>query len=568
MVRTRSNTLALLVASLASCGQGGGEGVDPSLIRPVERGNLVITVRERGEIKAARDTRVSSELEGHATLIYLVPEGTVVAAGDRVAELDVSGIEEKRAQQGISVAKADATLEQARKAVEIAEKDLQAAARTAETRLQIARLRRDKFLGQQREPVAGEVETSAGTNEDMLDRLREVVAGESSESAARLVRLPDRVAGILGAAANRGLEMGEMANQILQQIDQIRLARADLELAAQTLHYSQRLEARGFITTNELQRDQINHERQLAARTLAWNDLLLLVNYTLPESLISLELEVENAELNLESVRAANDARRVREAAELKSIEAEHALALAQLETWDRQIQNGVLRAPAPGLVVYARMDWDEPVYEGMEVRERQEVILLPDVSSMMVELKIPEAQIGRLEVGQRAAIKVDAFPSRSLSGRVTHVSRLPDTGPGSQLLKVYQAHMLIDGDNGEGELRPGMNGTVTIEVGTLEDVLKVPLPALERRGDTHYVWRDTPQGPVAAVVELGANNLTHVQVLAGLADGDRIYLVRPPGSELPSDPEAATTPAQPAEIDAAGAGASRTSPDAGGVPQ
>jgi hypothetical protein len=77
----------------------------------------------------------------------------------------------------------------------------------------------------------------------------------------------------------------------------------------------------------------MNYERQLSALTVASNDLLLLVNYTLRESLLTLQLEVENAELNLASVRAANEARRLREGAELRSIEAEFALAREQLGT-------------------------------------------------------------------------------------------------------------------------------------------------------------------------------------------------------------------------------------------
>ncbi len=565
MVRTLPRALILIALALGSCAKGDDEGLDPALIRVVERGDLVITVRERGEIKAARDTRVSSELEGRATLIYLIPEGTVVAAGDRLAELDVSAIEEKRAQQAIGVAKAEALLEQARKAVEIAEKDLEAAARTAETRYQIALLRQAKFLGQARLSADGPAEVSDGTNEEMLVRLDELLEGEKMDSAARLkyATLPGRVLGMLGAEENKKREMGEMANLVLQQINEINLARADLELAEQTLYYSKELQQKGFITTNELDRDEINYQRQLSALTLAWNNLLLLVNYTLPESQISLRLEVENAELNLESVRATNEARRVREAAELRSVESEHALAREQLENWDRQIQNGVLRAPAPGLVVYGRMDWDEPVYEGMEVRERQEVIILPDVTSMMVELKIPEAQIGRLLEGQAATIKVDAFPGREFDGHVTHVSTLPDPSPFNQLLKVYIARVLIDGHNGETGLRPGMNGTVTIEVDTIQDILTVPLPALERRGDTHFVWKLTADGPAATEVELGGNNLTDVQVLRGLAEGERVYLVRPPGSQLPAAAEEALVPEPAAEPAAASAGASPTSTEA-----
>ena len=212
-------SITLLLA--ASCGGRGGEEVDPSLIHTVGRGDLIITVRERGELKAARDTRITSELEGRATLIYLIPEGTIVEAGEKVAELDVSAIAEKRALQAINVARAEATLEQARKTVEIVEKELQAAAKTAETRLQIAQLRLEKFRGHQRTEGEADGEASAGTNGEMVDRLRELLGSVSSDStnAARHPRLLERVLEVLGSEESLRLEMGEMANQILQQID-------------------------------------------------------------------------------------------------------------------------------------------------------------------------------------------------------------------------------------------------------------------------------------------------------------------------------------------------------------
>ena len=556
----------ILACALAVCGceRTGGEGLDASLIHTVGRGDLSITVRERGEVKSASDTRITSTLEGRATLIYLIREGTMVAAGDKVAELDVSAIVEKRAQQAIAVAKAEAALEQARKAAEIVEKELKAAERTAETRLEIARLRLEKFLGQRRSAasanaalVAGTAASpsgpdsgaSSGTNEKMVTRLEELLAEDArlpggGEAGARLRA---RLLQILGPPESLAFEMGEMASQILQQIDVISLARGDLSLAEQTLHHSRKLSERGFITSNELERDEIAYKRELSTQLVAWNDLLLLINYTLPETLLTLRLEVENSELNLESVLAASGARRVREDAELRSVEAEFLLAREQLETWERQIDAGILRAPTPGLVVYGRMDWDEPVYEGMEVRERQEVILLPDISQMVVDIRVPESQVGKLAEGQRASVQVDAFPNRPFSGRVTRVATLPEPGPRSQVVKVYTATIAIDGGNGGGTLRPGMNGTVTIEVGTLRDVLNVPMTALERKGDEHYVWKLTPQGPTVAWVSLGANNLTHVEIASGLAEGDAVYLVRPPNSLPPGagqeEEEAAPAP-------------------------
>ena len=544
--RLLAGALTLLVA----CDTEGGGDLDPRLIHTVRRGDLVITVRERGEINAARDTRVTSQLEGRATLIQLIEEGSVVEGGDQVAELDVSGIVEKRAQQAISVAKAEAALEQARKNVDIMEQEIEAAERTAETRLEIARLRLEKFIGQPRENGdAEQLSVATGTNREVVARLRTLLEDGAPGGAAMQARLLDPLLELLGDETNLDLEMGELANQVLVQIDEISLARANLQMADQTLYHSRKLAEKGFITANELERHEIDYTRELSTQTVAWNNLLLLVNYTLPESQLGVALEVENSILNLASVRAGSEARRVREEADLKSIEAEFGLAQEQLATWDEQIGKGVLRAPGPGLVVYGRWDWDEPVYEGMEVRERQEIVILPDITEMVAEIKVPESQIGKLAAGQRAALQVDAFPNRPLIGRVTQVSNLPEPARRSQIVKLFLIRVLIDGGNAEGMLRPGMNANVTIDVGTVRDVLLVPLPALDRRADRHYVWLETDGEPKAVEVQLGANNLTHVEIVAGLVEGQRIHLVRPTGAKLPGDDEA--RPEQP-EPDAA----------------
>ncbi len=554
MLRLFPTTL-LATLLFVSCGGEDSGGIDPSLIYTLERGDLRVTVRERGEVKAAENTKISSELEGRATLIYLIPEGTVVTEGEKVAELDVSEIEERRASQAIGVAKAEAILEQTRKNVQIFEKELKAAEKTAETRMQIAEMRLEKFLGQGVEATEGPdglvPRSTSGTNGEMVARLRELIEGEIEDQAQeeRYDQLVERVLAILDTPASLQLEMGEMANQILQGIDAVGLANVDLKLATDTLYHSRLLEEKGFITSTELKRDEIAHTRGLSKKTVAWNNLELLINYTLPEDLISLQLEVENARLGVESVRASNEARRVREQADLRGIESEYALARERLENLDEQVAHGVLLAPGPGLVVYGRYDWDEPVYEGMSVRERQEVIILPNISRMQVELKIPEAQIGKLAAGQPAAVSVDAFPDREFSGEVSAVSSLPDPSPRRREVKVYEIFVAMAGDNSDGKLRPGMNCVVTIEVGTLEQILYVPVPALERRKGDHFVWRMTPDGPAAVQVELGGNNLTHVEIVSGLAEGDRISLVRPAGAELPGEKEEKAEAIEPATL-------------------
>lgn len=553
----------MLALALLSCGGDPSASLDPSLLHTVQRGDLVITVRERGEIEAAHNTRIISEVEGRATLIKLVPEGTVVKAGDVVAELDTSTVAEKLASEEIVVAKAEADVQQARKNVEIMEKELRAAESARESELEIAKLRARKLIGQRKSSVEFGADATQGTNEQVLRELRELVAeslveepgaaasgaaaeapalgGVAHANALRAQRpvshdLVERIEALFEGRENLALQMGDMGNQILKQLREINLSRADLELATETLSYSEKLAAEGFMTRSELNRDRIDFQRRLADMSLAWSDLELLVTYTLPESRITVRQGVADAELALESQRAAAEARRVRESSELARAESELEIARAKLRRLQEQLQKSVMRAPGPGLVVYGRFDWDEPVYEGLEIRERQEIVVLPDVSKMIAKLMVPEAQVDQVAPEQVARLVIDAFPERDFRGRVGSVSTLPDVqGSWRRDVKVYSVRIDVDGDNTKGALRPGMNATVEIEIGTLRGVLQVPLTALERSGDEHYVFRSTSEGPTPVRVTIGRNNLTHVEIVAGLAEGDVVHLVPPEGAKLPA---------------------------------
>ena len=217
--------LAVPLVLTAACG-GTDNAISESLIHTVHRGDLYINVRERAELQAETDTRVASQLEGRNTLIHLIPEGSVVAQGDKLAELDASLIEDKRASQAILVAKADATLKQARKNFEVMEKELLAAERTASSRLQIAGIRVSKFLGLARVQQLAEGEPATGTNREMVQGLKALIDSEDFGKVivdAHPEEIIDRVLDLLEAEQAQDLEMGEMANQILTQIDEIGL---------------------------------------------------------------------------------------------------------------------------------------------------------------------------------------------------------------------------------------------------------------------------------------------------------------------------------------------------------
>src|SRR5690606_25685876 len=253
--------------------------------------------------------------------------------------------------------------------------------------------------------------------------------------------------------------------------------RQRLAIAKDTWEHSDRLHNNNYITKNELDRDWLDYESQLSQVKIAWQKLDLLISYTLVKEKIDYELKLSNARIALERTRASANARRQREQAELESSRQEHTLALERLENFDRQLANAVIYAPTNGLVVYAELDrrGREVVEEGIAIRQRQTILILPDVTQMQAELKVHEADIDKVRPGQPAIIELDAFPQQ-FTGRVTRVSPLPDAGSSwsNNHLKLHKAWVAIDVDNQNSRLRPNMAGKVEIIVGTIPDAIFV----------------------------------------------------------------------------------------------
>src|SRR5690606_3040714 len=117
--------------------------------------------------------------------------------------------------------------------------------------------------------------------------------------------------------------------------------------------------------------------------------------------------------------------------AQLKSIalsrERVYGIYLARLQRIRDQIRTCRMIAPHAGQVVHAQVQSRNSsvavVEEGLEVRERQEIVHLPDLSSMKVAVDIHESVIRRVHEGQDAEIWVDALPGVTYRGRLTSIS-------------------------------------------------------------------------------------------------------------------------------------------------
>ena len=159
--------------------------------------------------------------------------------------------------------------------------------------------------------------------------------------------------------------------------------------------------------------------------------------------------------------------------------------------------------------------------------------LVAQDLRKMQVDTNVAEADVGRIAGGMAATFTVDAYPAETFRGTIREVRNAPQT---VQNVVTYDA--VIDVDNPELKLKPGMTANVTVVYADRSDVVRVPNAAVRFRAppamvssapaapalrpDQRLVWvlRDAQPRPVA--VRLGVSDGVLSEVLdGGLEPGD-----------------------------------------------
>jgi HlyD family secretion protein len=170
--------------------------------------------------------------------------------------------------------------------------------------------------------------------------------------------------------------------------------------------------------------------------------------------------------------------------------------------------------APIDGIVVERDMDVGQTVTASLSTPKLFTVAT--DLARMQILASVDESDIGAIKVGQSATFTVEAYPNRSFTGTVRQV-RLNSTTTNN----VVNYTAVINIQNPDRTLLPGMTATVTFLTGAADGVLTVPNMAL--RFQPMGVALPRPSGPGGALWYLdGAGKLAVRPVHAGLTDGLR----------------------------------------------
>ncbi len=161
--------------------------------------------------------------------------------------------------------------------------------------------------------------------------------------------------------------------------------------------------------------------------------------------------------------------------ADLHQAEAAVAIKEASVEKVRVDIERCTIVAPIDGVVISRSVDVGQTVAASLSAPTL--FVIANDLTKMQINAAVSEADIGGVEAGQDVDFTVDAFPSRKFHGRVVQVRNAPVT-----VQNVVTYDTIIEVDNADLKLKPGMTANVSIVIARREDVLTVPNAALRFR--------------------------------------------------------------------------------------
>ncbi len=192
--------------------------------------------------------------------------------------------------------------------------------------------------------------------------------------------------------------------------------------------------------------------------------------------------------------------------------------------------------APLSGRVIELNAEQGEIVVSGTMNNPASVIGTIADLSEILAEVEVDETEVAYLELGQTAALKVDALPDNAYSGGVVEIGSSGYEKPSQPDVTFFKVKVLFDAP--DEALRPGMSVRAEIETAKKEGVLAIPIQAVVDRpplGDDGepiegeeevavvFVVSDDDESVAQVRVATGLTDPTHTEVLTGLEEGQQV---------------------------------------------
>ena len=206
---------------------------------------------------------------------------------------------------------------------------------------------------------------------------------------------------------------------------------------------------------------------RLAQATHARNQTLVTQSFISPLALDQSKREVDVAQANIQ-------------------------LAQAQLARAQADFDNSVIRSPIDGVVIKRTVDLGQTVAASFTTPTLFQIAR--DLTKMQIDTSVSEADVGALKEGQAARFVVDAYPDKEFDARMRQFRLAANV-----VQNVVTYNVVLDVDNTDELLKPGMTAQVRLLVGNRQQVLRIPTAALRFRLSDEEVEKQAKKTKLAS---------------------------------------------------------------------
>ena len=444
---------------------------DAEISATVTRADLPIRVTERGQVESAKSVDVRCEVEGYQNkVVTILAEGTRVKKGDVVLTFDSDTLSRSYVDQQVRWNQAEGRAKAAVGDLELAKNKAATDIDKAALVVSLAELDREKYVE------------------------------------------------------------GDYKVELEERNGDAELARKDLQDSKEKLEGYRKFVKRGFGTPQQLRVKEMEVARNQYTLSSKEAKLNVLKAYTKKRQEAELASRARDAKRELERLKRSCEAS-IRNAQNTLDayLDAERIEKRA-LERLKQNLDRCTVHAPQDGIVVYSKDRYWDPasrIGPGAMVYYQQTLFSLPDLTQMQVKVRVHEAMVKKIQVGQKAELRTDAFPDQILHGTVTKVASMAESnGPyDDRGVKEYTTVVAINDLPPDAGLKPGMTAEVKIHAKLLNDVLIVPVQSVTKSEDHHITYVIGKRGIDLREISIGENNDKYVEITGGLADGEKVVL-------------------------------------------
>jgi HlyD family secretion protein len=201
--------------------------------------------------------------------------------------------------------------------------------------------------------------------------------------------------------------------------------------------------------------------------------------------------------------------------------------ATTSLERARERMEDTVITAPVQGIILQKYIERGQIIASGVSnVGGGTPIADIAAMRDVYVEAGIDEIDIGKMEVGQRATIRAEAYPDQVYEGEVVRIAPEARVEQNVTLFDV-----VVGVANSDMNLKSGMNAMVEIVIVDQPDLLTIPIAALQKPGAAADVPESGARGPVVLVknggsfepreIRIGRTDQRVVEILEGLSEGE-----------------------------------------------